>query len=823
MDLQRRGQARGTALAHRLPGSLGDMHPEDEWRGYLGSIKRRKRLVILVTVIGTALGIAVTKLVVRYLPFYSVSANVWIADGGHRDVRRDVTTAGPINSGELLGASGWVNLARSYVVLDSVSRALRLYLSWDDDGDSEALSTFGLKSEFTSGDYRLEVDASGRQYRLLTDKGVELEHGAVGDAIGGGLGFVWVPPPGGLAPRQKVEFTVSSPYDVATVLAARLQIEADPDGNFMQISLRGSDPAHIAAVVNAVARRFVEVASDLKRKRLAELTTILTEQLDQAQGNLRRAEASLHAFRVKTATMLPGAAILPQEALVIDGTSPPQLRPALGNDLNGQARDPVFVNFLNIRVALDQLQHDRAALERVLAAIPDSGLSVDALELIGSVQRSAELPDALRELVGKRADLRALRYRYTETNPEVRRVAASIATLERETIPTLARGLLKEIALREAALSSRVEGAAGDLRQMPTLAIEQLRLERDVVDAEQVFTNIEQRSAEARLAEASSIPDVRILDAAVEPQEPFIHAAPFLVVLAFMGSLGTGVVAAVLRDRIDSKLRDPAHVTEEMGLPILGAVPHLRTPNGKHRLDGGASTAGAPVIEALRGIRLNLVHAHGTAGPLLVTITSPATGEGKSFLSANMALAFADAGHRTLLIDGDIRRGQLHRVFGASRSPGLTDGLTDGASPEAVVQATRFPRLAFIGCGLRTPLGPELLGSAEMGRLFAVLRPRYEVILVDSPPLSVGVDPYILGTLTGNLLLVLRSGVTDRDLTSAKLDALERLPIRLLGAVLNDIRQDGVYRGYSYFPEGYELREEQAATPRKQILTTAGE
>ena len=137
------------------------------------------------------------------------------------------------------------------------------------------------------------------------------------------------------------------------------------------------------------------------------------------------------------------------------------------------------------------------------------------------------------------------------------------------------------------------------------------------------------------------------------------------------------------------------------------------------------------------------------------------------------------------------------------------------------MQATPYPRLSFIGCGARTPFGPELLGSAEMARLFAALRPRYEVILVDSPPLSVGVDPYILGTLTGNLVLVLRSGVTNRELAGAKLDAVDRLPIRLLGAVLNDIRPDGAYRHYSYFPEGYELREEEAAGQRKRILTAA--
>jgi tyrosine-protein kinase Etk/Wzc len=818
------GTARAASLADRLPPLGGATPPEDEWRRYFGSVKRWKWLVVLIVLAGTALGVLATRLVEPYLPFYTATSNIWI-DGSVRraDRNQDQAMPGPINSGQLLGASGWVALARSYIVLDSVARHLRLYLSWDSPADSVALGSLELGAQYRPGDYRLEMDSSGHRFRLLSARGVELQRGTAGDSIGGIVGLAWLPPLSAFTPGRRIEFTVSSPYDAATVLAQKLQVEVDPDGNFLQLSLRGADPAHVATLVNAVAARFVDVATDLKRKRLSELTSIVADQLDHAQANLRRAEAALRAFQIRTATLLPGAALIPPEALALETSGPRRLRPPQGSNLVGMSRDPAFTTFLEMRVALEELRHDRTAIERVLAPIPDSGLALDALALVGSVARSTELSDVLKELVGKRADLRALRYRYTDANPEVRRVAGEVATLERRTIPALARGLVGELATREAELGRQVESASGDLRQLPTLAIDQLRLERDVVNAQQLYSDLQQRSEEARLAEASSLPDVRVLDAAVEPRQPFLNAAPFLILLSFLGSLGAGVLAAVLRDRADQKLRDPAHVTKDMGLPILGALPHWKAPAGKHgNGNGNGAAAAAPVIEALRGIRLSLIHAHGTAGPLLVTITSPGSGEGKSFVAANLGLAFADAGHKTLLIDGDIRRGQLHRVLNATRTPGLTNALTNGTAPAAIVQATAYPHLSFIGCGLRTPLGPELLGSAAMARLFAELRPHYEVILVDSPPLSVGVDPYILGTLTGNVLLVLRSGVTDRELASTKLDAVDRLPIRLLGAVLNDIRQDGAYRCYSYFPQGYELREEEAAGPHKRILATTG-
>jgi tyrosine-protein kinase Etk/Wzc len=195
-------------------------------------------------------------------------------------------------------------------------------------------------------------------------------------------------------------------------------------------------------------------------------------------------------------------------------------------------------------------------------------------------------------------------------------------------------------------------------------------------------------------------------------------------------------------------------------------------------------------------------------------------GDGKSFITSNLALAFADARYRTLLIDGDIRRGALHRVMGASRKPGLTDFLAGEAPADAITQRTAYPELSFIGCGARRRSGPELLSSAAMARFIAGLRGSYDVILIDSSPLAAGIDPYALATLTGNLLMVLRTGVTDRQMAEAKLDVLGRLPIRILGSVINDVRPGADYANYAYYMAGYELEEEVAgAGGPRQVLS----
>ena len=223
------------------------------------------------------------------------------------------------------------------------------------------------------------------------------------------------------------------------------------------------------------------------------------------------------------------------------------------------------------------------------------------------------------------------------------------------------------------------------------------------------------------------------------------------------------------------------------------------------------------VVEALRGVCLNLVYAHGGRAPLLVTITSPGAGDGKSFISANLAHTFADGGHRTLLIDADIRRGVLHRRLSVRRRPGLSDFLRGEAQLDAIVQATQFPALSLIGCGTRAYNAPELLGSPAMTSLVNGLRGGYDVVLIDSPPLAAGVDPLILSTLTGTMALVLRTGYSHRDVAAAKLEVLQRLPVRMLGAVLNDVPAGGAYRYYSYYLPGYEAMDENSGTPRVPV------
>src|SRR6266566_900322 len=377
-----------------------------EARRYLRSVRRHKWLVLSLTSFATAAGVELSMYALP--PNYAARATVWIQVPAHQ-----AREAGPIWSGQLPISSGWIDLIRTNIVLEEVARRERLYLV-NVSGDSAALTSFAIKERVRPGTYLLTVDTVGTGFTLTDDAGAVLARGAVGDSIGAPLGFAWVPPEGVLLAGYVVEFTVTTPAEAATRLRKELKVSSDVDANFLRIELTGPDAAAVTGTVNAVASRFVAAAADLKRDNLTQLTGILGAQLEQAQARLRSAETALQRFRVTAVTEYA------------EGAAPvtPNMR---------YPQDPVFAGLLDMKVRRGELLRDRAAIKRILAQPPESRLLVDALATIGSVERSSELSQALRDLTAKQAALRALRVRYTAEAPAVRRIATDVATLERQT------------------------------------------------------------------------------------------------------------------------------------------------------------------------------------------------------------------------------------------------------------------------------------------------------------------------------------------------------------------------------------------------------
>ncbi len=266
--------------------------------------------------------------------------------------------------------------------------------------------------------------------------------------------------------------------------------------------------------------------------------------------------------------------------------------------------------------------------------------------------------------------------------------------------------------------------------------------------------------------------------------------------LAFLGGLGIlGFRAGFLR-RPERRVRFPDDVRDELGLTLLGTVPHVPASVPQN---GVGETA--EVGEAFRVVRRNLMHVHGKTEPVVVAVTSPSAGEGKSHVSANLAHEFSGRDRRTLVVDTDVLGRNRHRASGGRGAPGLTDYLAGRATLEQVIRPATNGGPDRIDCGARSPRASSLFRSSAMANLLGELRSMYDVILIMTSPLDAGPEAEALGKLAGNLVIVLRAGATDRKLAMAQLEMLDRLPINVLGGVLNAVPQNGTRKPHRPEPE----------------------
>jgi polysaccharide biosynthesis transport protein len=771
--------------------------PGISWTRYFSALKRYKWLILFVALAGTGIGFGVTQFMT---PAYQTQGTIWISGSV---TQQGMPSQGPIQGDPLVSPGAWADLIKSSAIMDNVVRKYSLYLWPKSQKDAPLFAGFQPLPGLHPGNYVLTTDATNTHYALTTNDGkVVVEKGVTGDSVGRKAGFAWKPAASALGPSRNVAFTVVSPRDISSGLIAKVDVTLPQNSQFIKLTLAGTNPQRTAMILNGVMREFVSTAGELKRRNLTEESKALADQLDTASRALKSAEGSLESFRKSTIT-------LPSEAIMA--------APATGMGAGGGAggTDPGIGNYFGQKAQYLTVQHDIAALQAIVR--DPSRITPDAFIGVPSAQSSLALQAALQDLSKREAALRAARESYTDEHKIVQDLRLSVQTMRTQTLPQVINTLIGELQSRGTDLNRQMASASSELKDIPPRTIETMRLQRDVVSRSSLYSMLQQRYAETKLAEAGAIPDVSILDTAVAPLAPSKNTAPTILLLALVVSFGASIGLALLLDHTDPRLRYPEQVTRELGLSILGAVPTIK----RSRAGDPDPEEAAQVIESFRTIRMAITNQYDSTGSAMLTVSSPGAGDGKSLVCSNLALSFAEAGYRTVLVDGDTRRGQLHAMFGANRRPGLLDLLGGDAPFEAVLRSTTHERLTLIPCGTRRHRGPELLHSQAMSQFIAELRRRYDVVVVDSPPLGAGVDPFVLAAATQNMLIVLRTGATDRKMAESKLKLLDRLPVRMLGAVLNDIRAQGEYKYYSYL-YGYTTSEDDdlpRTTPQVGELT----
>ena len=355
------------------------------------------------------------------------------------------------------------------------------------------------------------------------------------------------------------------------------------------------------------------------------------------------------------------------------------------------------------------------------------------------------------------------------------------------------------------AINSKIAELDGTLRRLPELQRQYLQLFREVEVKQQLYTGLLNSYQQLRIAKAGEIGNVRIVDTAVEPIEPIKPKKLIVLILSLFVGGFIGVLLALLKNMMRSGIKDAAQIENELDLPVYATVPRSVIQESRIKLLKkkknipilAVKDSGDIAIESLRSMRTAIHFALMNATNNVIAISGPAPEIGKSFITTNLATILAQGGKRVLVIDGDMRRGYLHKYFNAEVQPGLAELLNHQNSYENVIQSSTVENLFFVTRG-KSPVNPsELLSTDQFNTFLDQASVHFDHVLIDTPPVLAVTDGIIIAQYAGVNLLIARHGKTQIKELEITVNRFEQANVKVNGVILNDV-QKGAAGSYGY-------------------------
>jgi capsular exopolysaccharide synthesis family protein len=433
---------------------------------------------------------------------------------------------------------------------------------------------------------------------------------------------------------------------------------------------------------------------------------------------------------------------------------------------------------------------------------------------LGRANQSSEGNARLREqYAGAKAQLDQARLVYTPTHPEVRRLESIVSKLSGQLGPELRGETQAEVSeeLREyrtlkanrARLSARVavlERASGDLKAQEhsksDAVTEYEQLERELAVDRQMYATLLTRLNQTVLTAVTDNNGTRILDYAVAPVMPISASKPkqlfIVVILAFAAGLG----AAVIRELLDRHVHETDDASEVLHAPVLGYIPVVRDRSPAERQS--QATNRTIVGEAYRNLRTALLFSVGSSDLSTLVVTSAIAGEGKTTVSSNLAATFAEAGRKVLLVDADLRRPRVNRVFAMQRAPGLSEVIQGVEKLEDAIDRPMGASFDILTSGSIPENPSELLASRDFELVLERMKELYDLVLLDCAVMLAVSDGLLVASRAQGTLIVQRPGTVEkRALEQMKAD-LDRGHCKVLGIVFNQVDRGNSYVYPSY-------------------------
>jgi capsular exopolysaccharide synthesis family protein len=579
----------------------------------------------------------------------------------------------------------------------------------------------------------------------------------------------------------------------APVILKPLRVTRLPNTYILQISYRSQHRQLAADVANAIAQSYLAHSYDIRYKATAGLSQFMERQLEELKAKMEKSSEALARFEREL------------------------------NVINPEEKTSILTaRLLELNSDYTKAQTDRVRKEAAFRSVSTGTLAAAQVSPQGEALKklAEDLGEAQRQFA-------TVRVTYGVNHPEYPKAEIRVQELQRQldlaraSVSSRAEAEFAEAVNREAMLEQAVAATKKEFDDINARSFEYQTLKREAEGDKRLYEELVRRIKEAGINASFQNSSIRVADPARPGLRPVFPRLKLNLLLAFLLSALIALGAAVLDDVLDTTVRDPDQVSRLMNADVIGSLPAVK--DWRRRLNPVAAGAvvsanASPAAqalsnyeEAIRTLRNSILLTDFDRRLRSVLLTSASPSEGKSTVAAHLAATHASQHKKTLLIDGDLRRPSVHRLYQVPNSVGLSNVLLQQISwRDAIIRIDAPEGLDVLPAGPSTRRASDLIGL-DLAQLIEEATRDYDLVVLDAPPLLGFAEPLQMATAVDGVIVVVRAGDTSRKALSTVITTLKRLRANLVGVVLNEVHREvsaGYYYYYGHYSKHYQPRAE---------------
>lgn len=589
-----------------------------------------------------------------------------------------------------------------------------------------------------------------------------------------------------------VRFAEEIDPDLTDYLIKNIDLKGSRN-NLMKVTFKANNPEVAAVMANGIAGAFIEHNLDIRVKPFRDAADWLTARIAESKAKVGDTEKMLQQYR-------EGKGIVSFEAKesILNQKLQELVTQLVQTETKRQESE---IKYNQIKAVIDKPE--------LLATVPDimNNLVIQSL-------RTEEL--SLKRQVSEFSEKFGPRHpQILKSNSQLENIQKNIITEARKML-NAAKSEYELARSRETSLRVGVEQQKQEVLSLTRKAIDFNVIAGEAVSNKQFYDLLLKKLQEASLSSGISVSSIQIVDYGVTPKSPVKPRRMLNILLAIIVGIFGGVGAAFFTEYMDNTIKTSEDVEKHLAVPLLDIVPLADGAQGSIFMTDDRTSQ---VAESFRTIRTGVMLSSAEDNQMkVILVTSSVPNEGKTTVAANLAAAMSQMGEKVLIVDVDLRRHNLHELFGLSSEGGLSDVLlTPSLFASSVKTVKEFPNLNILTGGALSANPSELVGSERMQKLITQLRGQYDRIILDSPPALAFSDALVLSRLADGIVMVIWGGNTALDLIQQTVDSLKGVGARIVGVVLNKIditRQ--TYYNYTYNSYYYSGDEEKKGLKKKK-------